>query len=243
MIALSNKFNKNEFADLLKIGKGRGRTQSQFAKDANISIAHMNKLLNAKFDKPPSPSTIKKIADCSINNVSYNDLMIAAGYDDEQNNIISKMLHNNAEQACNKIFLTSIIGSMSGFSFNWAVSSQYRDFNLSLNVESSLISLWLFDFNINLEDEISNTNLANRIISYYGKLAMKQLPPSSKYSIVTSNENDYLYILNTPARNLNVLASVIFIDIETLSVKKEDYLQTSKQVNNETRESCSFQIK
>lgn len=203
----------------------------------------MNKLLNAKFNKPPSPSTIKKIADCSSNNVFYNDLMIAAGYDEVQNNIISKIFHNNAEQAFSKIFLTSIIGSMADFSFRWAVSSQYKDFKLSLNLECAPISLWLLDFDINLIDEISNTNIANRIISYYGKLVMRQLPPSSKYSIVTNNENDYLHILNTPARNLNLLVSVIFIDIETLSVKKEDYLQTTMQVNNDILESCSFLIK
>lgn len=80
-------FNKEKFADLLKQAKG-DRSINQYALHSGVSAAHISRLMRCLLDTPPNPDTIKLLADKAYNEVTYDDLMIAAGHLEE--NPISK---------------------------------------------------------------------------------------------------------------------------------------------------------
>lgn len=73
------KFDKQLFAQLLLKAKGE-RTINQFALHSGISSAHISRLSRGLLDTPPNAETIRKIADKAYNQVTYYDLMQAAGH-------------------------------------------------------------------------------------------------------------------------------------------------------------------
>ncbi|MFZ5645454.1 MAG: hypothetical protein ACOY46_17975 [Bacillota bacterium] len=72
-------FDKNRFAHLLKMAQGN-RSINKYAGDSGITSAHISRLLREKIDTPPNPDTIKKLAEAAGNNVTYEELMVAAGH-------------------------------------------------------------------------------------------------------------------------------------------------------------------
>lgn len=72
-------FDKNRFAALINQAIGE-RSLNEYARQTGVSAAHISRLARALLDTPPNPQTIKKLADFAVNNISYNDLMNAAGY-------------------------------------------------------------------------------------------------------------------------------------------------------------------
>ena len=72
-------FDKNSFALLLKTAMG-SRSINKYAGDSGVTSAHISRLLREKIDTPPNPDTIKKLAEAASNNVSYEELMVAAGH-------------------------------------------------------------------------------------------------------------------------------------------------------------------
>jgi SOS-response transcriptional repressor LexA len=72
-------FDKKLFSQLLNKAKG-DRSINQFAMYCGVSSAHISRLLRGLLEGPPTAETIKKISDKAYNNVTYLDLMQAAGY-------------------------------------------------------------------------------------------------------------------------------------------------------------------
>lgn len=72
-------FNKNYFASLINQAIG-ARSLNEYARQTGVSAAHISRLARALLDTPPNPQTIKKLAEYAYNEVSYHDLMNAAGY-------------------------------------------------------------------------------------------------------------------------------------------------------------------
>lgn len=72
-------FNKKEFAELLTKAKG-DRSINQYALHSGVSAAHISRLMRGLLDAPPNPNTIESLADKAYNNVTYDDLMQAAGH-------------------------------------------------------------------------------------------------------------------------------------------------------------------
>jgi transcriptional regulator with XRE-family HTH domain len=78
-------FNKEEFSRLLALAKG-DRSINNFALKSGVTAAHISRLLRGMVGNPPIPQTLKKIADNAHNNVSYEELMRAAGHSSENSN-------------------------------------------------------------------------------------------------------------------------------------------------------------
>ncbi|QNO13357.1 hypothetical protein HYG86_00510 [Alkalicella caledoniensis] len=74
-----NIFNKEEFADLLERAKG-DRSINRFAEETGVSAAHISRFLRSLIEAPPTPETISKFSSKAYNDVSYRDLMAAAGH-------------------------------------------------------------------------------------------------------------------------------------------------------------------
>lgn len=80
---LVNSFNKKLFSELLLRIKGT-RTLTKFAEETCTSIAHLSRMINEKLDSAPSPETLKKLLSKNQGDVTYEELMIAAGYINEK---------------------------------------------------------------------------------------------------------------------------------------------------------------
>lgn len=72
-------FNKELFAKLLHEAKGE-RSINQYGLHADISAAHISRLLRQKIDTPPNPDTIRKLVDKAYNDITYEQFMKAAGH-------------------------------------------------------------------------------------------------------------------------------------------------------------------
>lgn len=80
------RFNKEEFARLLDLAKGR-RSINKYGNDSNVDPGYISRLLRCLIDTPPSANIITKLAEKANNNITAEELMIAAGY-----------LKNNAQE-------------------------------------------------------------------------------------------------------------------------------------------------
>lgn len=74
-----NKFNQKKFRELLKKGIGL-RTQKEFAIQAGMSPATINRMLNEDVITRPKIKTLETLAN-HMHNVTYSELMDACGYE------------------------------------------------------------------------------------------------------------------------------------------------------------------
>jgi SOS regulatory protein LexA len=106
-VFLLPEFDKKEFGRLLDLAKG-ARSINNFAARSGVDSAHISRLIRGIVENPPTPQTIKKIADQAHNDVQYKDLMIAAGhFDPEEANY-----HENKELTdfVKRVVLKSVYG-------------------------------------------------------------------------------------------------------------------------------------
>ena len=78
-------FNYSLLIALIKKAQGN-RSLNQFARECGIDAGNLSRILNNKKVFSPKPDTLKKIAAMSYNNVTYEELMIAAGFMDGSEN-------------------------------------------------------------------------------------------------------------------------------------------------------------
>lgn len=71
-------FNKIMLAELLKRAIGN-RSLNEYARQADVSNSYISNLINCKKDNPPEGKTLKKLADAAHNEVTYFELLEAAG--------------------------------------------------------------------------------------------------------------------------------------------------------------------
>lgn len=74
-----NTFNKDLFAELLERAKGQ-RSINRYAEETGVSAAHISRFLRNLIDAAPTPDTISKLSSKAYNDISYKDLMAAAGH-------------------------------------------------------------------------------------------------------------------------------------------------------------------
>lgn len=82
-------FDKIRFKDLLEFAID-GDTITDFAERSKVNRTYLSKLMNLKLEKPPSPDIIRKIASKAKNYVSYEALMVEAGYIYKNGNFVAE---------------------------------------------------------------------------------------------------------------------------------------------------------
>lgn len=82
----NNTFNKKIFSILLEMAKGEERSWRQFSADCDISYVQMRKLALMQQENPPRTKLIKKIAQNSANDITFEDLLFTVGlnFDDDR---------------------------------------------------------------------------------------------------------------------------------------------------------------
>jgi len=73
-------FNMQKFSKILQRITNNYNSLNEFARQIGISSAYISKLINFKYENPPSPNVLKKIADGSKGLTTYNELMQICGY-------------------------------------------------------------------------------------------------------------------------------------------------------------------
>ncbi|MEA4832165.1 MAG: hypothetical protein VB118_06065 [Oscillospiraceae bacterium] len=71
-------FNKKLFSIILDRARG-DRSWRQFSLDSDISYVQMRKLAQMQQENPPRVKLIKKLAQNSLNDIAYDDLLFCAG--------------------------------------------------------------------------------------------------------------------------------------------------------------------
>lgn len=76
-------FDKKRFKYLVDKAIG-DRKISQFSSDSGVNRTYISKYVNERLDNPPTPDVLKRLANASQNDISYEELMSAAGYLDDK---------------------------------------------------------------------------------------------------------------------------------------------------------------
>ena len=78
-------FNKDKFSELIIKARG-SRNNKQYSDESGVSRAYISGYINKSIDNPPTPDVIKRLANCAYADISYEELMTAAGHLDRQIN-------------------------------------------------------------------------------------------------------------------------------------------------------------
>lgn len=229
------EFDKEKFTELLLKAQGR-LTLTDYANECDVSLAYMCKYLKGKFNKAPTPSTIKKIAKFTeTNGITEEELLEAAGY--------SVAKYSDANNARNialrfeKLGIATITSALSKCDFKWNVkqSTDSKFFDLAIEIDDGDIDSWMFDFKTRIDDIEPATPTAQKLYMYYAKLICMQHPPKSKMSFVTNSEVLYDEIKMLNPHMLPMYASVILINTDDMKVVKEEYLETYIPISDDIK--------
>ncbi len=96
-------FQKEKFRTCLLQARGQ-RTNETFSKESGVSRAYISAYLNLKRNEPPTPEIIRRLAKASQNNITYENLMIAAGFIQKKYNLDSVNVDDeSAEKSFNRL--------------------------------------------------------------------------------------------------------------------------------------------
>lgn len=219
-------FDKNKFSELLIKAQGR-LSLKDFASECGVSVAYMCKYMNCKFEKAPTPNTIKKIAAYTEkHDSSLEDLLSAAGY--------SVAKYDSPDSAQNraikfaKFGYATIAAALAKKAFKWsAIQSEDDSFlEFAINVNDDNINKWTFDLEYKIDDIQYSDHSKDYLLMYYGMLVTQSCTPKDKISFVTYSEAQYNEIKSVDPHKLPLYVSVILINIDDMTIVKEEYLKS-----------------
>lgn len=233
-VKTERSINTERFIDLLTKAQGN-RTRTQFAKDCGISLPHLSKLINNRIEKPPIPSTLKKLADHAANGVTYEELLDAVGYNVEAYAKTSarKLLSPNLKltpEEIKQIGFAVITAALAKSPYSWSVDGQtaenFYDLRIDLKDEQHP-SRWSFQFLTEMPTPHPERARIERLYAYYAHLAIAPSGYKILHSFVTSSPELFDLMVKNPPLALAMYISVILIDPTTLSIVKTVQLKTS----------------
>ncbi|WP_059283554.1 hypothetical protein [Bacillus coahuilensis] len=185
---------------------------------------------------PPTPETISKFAAKAHNEVSYQDLMVAAGHlarkdNIQDDNIISSMerdsplnLRNQLEQF-EKKFIQVILADLYESPFKWSVEKSEGRFtrpDMALSIDYNGYNKWYLEFRPSIAGR--RISSFSNIIHLYGRLSMNEVLETDKFTIVVNDEKDFDMIKRRPPLSLRANLYVMLIDLEWGKILKEEML-------------------
>lgn len=227
------EFDIDRYVELLKKAIG-GRSQTQFAKDCNLSVSYICKHINKKTDQAPLPTTLERIAKVAQNDVTYEELLDAAGYEPSKYLDKSKGALSYAQATFNHIARAIVSHALIQSNFDWKRIKTpmggdgpvllAQSYDLGISVENDIVNKWFFEaYNRNVSGEIN----PNTVYSYLSKISVACDVPNCKYSFIVDNEELYYELLKLEIPVLAVFVSVILVNTSALCIVKEEYLKTA----------------
>lgn len=225
-------FNRQQLSDLLVLAQGV-RTRTQFAKDCGISLPHLSNCINGRITTPPIPSTLKKIADCAANQVSFAELLDAAGYNvaayihDPSRKLLSSNIKLTQDEF-KRIGLGIITVALAHSAYEWtAIAKKTPGTDLSVEVKGENPIQWSFQFLTNVPPPNPRKAEFDRLWAYYARLALTSTGKRFMHSFVTESPELFDLLVENPPIALAMYVSVVLIDTTTLSIIKTTNLKTS----------------
>lgn len=245
-----NLFNKESFAELLDKAKG-DRSINRYAEETEVSAAHISRFLREMIDAPPTPETISKLSSKAYNDVSYRDLMVAAGHIsivqeegttyNQEDSVIANMLvrednsiiersspNERRAQIMNleKKLFQIILSYLYEVPFEWNMrkpDSRTRRPDMIIDIDNEGYTKWLIEFRVSLEP---SRMFGMSIQPIYGRLATTELTATDKVSIVVNDEIAFDSLVKRPPISLRANVYVMLVDIEQGKVVKEEQLSS-----------------
>ena len=205
-----NPFQKEEYGRLLKLALGR-RNQKQFCEDAGLSRSYINKYINAMMDKPPTIGTIEKIADAT-EDVSFEELLAAAGYDPEKHEWKGTM--KGKVDDAGQYLVMPVLASIMNSAYEWSFTYEgYRDREpVRIEIENAPVK----KKNITREDIMAA--LMNE----------QNFTSTSKVSFVTKDEKIYDFIKSMQFPLLSLYVSAIRVNGKNI---EESEIKTNQETD------------
>ena len=216
-------FNKEMFASLLDKAKG-DRSINKYAEETGVSAAHISRFLRQLIDAPPTPETISKFADKAYNEISYRDMMSAAGHIVVQENEVEEYSASNRREQLKRMeqdILNIVISHLMNQEFKWSMEKPegiMRFPDLMIKLEDEVYKKWFFEF----KAFRNNTPLIpiSLIYNFYGRLLTLDLEPTDKFTLVINNEKLFEHIDRKPIINLRENLYTLLVDLENKTVVK-----------------------
>lgn len=229
-------FDTSKIVEALIAARG-SRTNTQFSKDTGVSLAHISRLINGKFNSPPSKEIIAKLAAAAENGVTYKDLMEIAGYYS-----VEERPESPGISKLHKISETLLMGSLRTIKHPWQfldpAYTEFREVDLSLQLYGATIKLWDFMIYISspkVEKLISNSkNRTDKVYRTLGLIACSDIEKDTKFSIVLNDENLFNTYISLRSVDINRTISVILLDLNNFSIVKEQYISYYRGHDNES---------
>lgn len=217
--------NREELVKLIIEAKGN-RNRKQFAEDANLSVATVSALVHNRFEKPPTPSSLKKIAE-STDMVSYEKLLRAAGYKPERyipKEIIESSRKEKADRA-NRIVRSIMITYLTDNQYFASLPGKYNANMWSLAGDKIDGGRWYLDYVLK-DDElhlkyIEQDHVFRKTFEEHLGRYILECHKGDRVSMVTDSKELFDYVNNMKPLPIKVEVSVILVDTETISVVGE----------------------
>lgn len=220
-----NLFNKETFANLLDRAKG-DRSINQYANETDVSAAHISRFLRQMIESPPTPETISKFSKYAANSVTYRDLMIAAGHIDEEsaNDIDSPRNRRILMEELEQKFFQVILAYLYRIDFYWSIQKPEGRMSfpdMIIDIDHDGYKKWYLEFKGSFSDRPA---FFMNLIHLYGRISMKELLPTDKFTIVVNEIKAYEQLLNRPPKSLRANLYVMLIDLVNGKILAEDKL-------------------
>ena len=208
-------FNKDCFSETIKKARG-DRSQAKFAEDCDLSYAYLNKYANGKLTYAPTIGTIKKIA-VATKSVSYEELLIAAGYDAE------KYKDDRPVEVARKDFFHPIFLGMANSSYDWRIESKgYMDNEpFEIIIERNEVSKWFFV-------PVTKSDITKEEIQSI-LMGQPKFTPGSKVSFITDNKEIFDVLKGIDFSLLSLCISVV--RVIGSEIEEEISLKTALKTN------------
>ncbi|HEY8889907.1 MAG TPA: hypothetical protein VIM70_06595 [Clostridium sp.] len=209
-------FDLVTFAILLEKAKG-DRSINQYANTIGVSAAHISRLLRSLVKAPPSPETINKFASGAYNEVTYGELMLAAGHIDEKTEEISTRQKRTQTLENDKKFFQVILSDLYTRDFEWSLNKTIdAPADLMLEITNLEYSKWY----IQIKAFVTSRTLYN----VYGQIASIELTPDTKITVAVGSKNEFDLLFNNPPKSLRANLYVMLIDLVSGKITKEEKL-------------------
>jgi len=212
-----------------------------------MSSRHLGQFLPGdSISTPPTPETISKLSSKAYNDVSYRDLMEAAGHiaightvelddfgdetdsttNDYQQQIgrVSPLERRNQFEEIEKKFFQIILSHLYEVDYKWTIQKPETRFSMPdmiIDIESAEYKKWLIDFRPTLRDRDLMGSMTFHI---YGRLATMEIKPTDKITIVINNERSFDHLFRKPPFSLRANLYVMLIDLDKGKIVKEEQL-------------------
>lgn len=200
-----SEFNQQAFIEILKKAIGT-RQHKTFAAAIGVSPTHLSRMMNPRYKGQPSLATLEKIAKHAENDVTYQELLAAAGF------------QTNPEEEKLKGYNGTILAAVQKLQIPWfSDNTDNRPCQLAIHFLEAPIEHWYFQFVPGYERKVIEAKMPG----LFYDLLFTEVSEKDKYSFVVSSDQAYETFTDKLPKNLNLTLSVIQIDTAALKVIRE----------------------